>query len=208
MNNARGHLVEFLVAKELGDDSERRVEWGPFDVRAADGTLVEIKTAGRMQSWAGKPSSYSWSFKSVRASSVWSDELGAYVPVEPWTGSMSRSSRCTRSPRRGPTTRSTCRSGPHRQLLSMEQVSASLSTFDRMGLVAVPLEGLAEVVRDARRANDSWTGPADCPCLEDRRATRPPGSAKPAERTGGTTPRAAPQAGHPRASPRTKPRCP
>jgi hypothetical protein len=30
MNNARGYLVEFLVAQALGDTSRVRVEWGPY----------------------------------------------------------------------------------------------------------------------------------------------------------------------------------
>ena len=50
MNTARGYLVEYLVAKALGDESSVRVEWGPYDVKAADGTLVEIKTSGYLQS--------------------------------------------------------------------------------------------------------------------------------------------------------------
>lgn len=64
MNTARGYLVEYLVAKALGDESPVRVEWGPYDVEAADGTLVEIKTAGYIQSRTTKKvSTPSWTFK-------------------------------------------------------------------------------------------------------------------------------------------------
>jgi hypothetical protein len=84
MNNARGYLVEFLVAQALGDSSPVRVEWGAFDVRAEDGTRVEVKATGRLQSWTLKKlSTPVWSFKSVRASRVWSEEVGDYVTVDP-----------------------------------------------------------------------------------------------------------------------------
>src|SRR3954466_15088392 len=75
MNNARGYLVEFLVAKALGDSSPVRVEWGPYDVHAADGTLVEVKATGRLQSWTTKKlSKPHWSFGSVRAERIWSED--------------------------------------------------------------------------------------------------------------------------------------
>jgi hypothetical protein len=84
MNTARGYLLEYLVAKALGDKSPVRVEWGPHDVEAADGTLVEIKAAGYLQSWATKKlSTPSWTFKSVMADKVWSEDLGSYLPVDP-----------------------------------------------------------------------------------------------------------------------------
>jgi len=84
MNTARGYLVEFLVARALGDPSRVRVEWGPYDVEAADGTRVEVKATGRLQSWATRAlSTPTWTFKSVRAASVWSEELGVMVDVEP-----------------------------------------------------------------------------------------------------------------------------
>ena len=84
MNTARGYLVEFLVAKSLGDASRSRIEWGPVDVEAADGTRVEIKTTGYLQSWVTKRlSTPRWTFKSVAAHRVWSDDLSAWVPVDP-----------------------------------------------------------------------------------------------------------------------------
>jgi len=84
MNNARGYLVEFLVAQALGDPSPMRVEWGSFDVQAADGTRVEVKTTGRLQSWTLKKlSTPTWNFKSVRAKRVWSEDRGDYEAVDP-----------------------------------------------------------------------------------------------------------------------------
>jgi hypothetical protein len=86
MNTARGYLVEYLVAQALKDETPVRVEWGPYDARGLDGTLVEIKTAGYLQSWVTRRrSTPSWSFKSVRADRVWSDEQAAYLPIDPAT---------------------------------------------------------------------------------------------------------------------------
>jgi hypothetical protein len=60
------------------------VEWGPYDVEAADGTRDEIKTAGYLQSWATKKiSTPAWTFNSVTADKVWSEELATYLPVPP-----------------------------------------------------------------------------------------------------------------------------
>jgi hypothetical protein len=77
----RGYLVAFLVAQAFGDPTPIRVEWGPYDVQAADGTRVEVKATGRLQSWTlRKPSPPTWSFKGVRASS---DEFGAVRGLDP-----------------------------------------------------------------------------------------------------------------------------
>ncbi len=51
MNNARGYVAEFLVARALGSQAPIRVEWGAHDVTAADGTRVEVKSSGYLQSW-------------------------------------------------------------------------------------------------------------------------------------------------------------
>ena len=42
MNNARGYLVEYLVAQAVGDASPTRVEWGAYD--------VELRTARESRS--------------------------------------------------------------------------------------------------------------------------------------------------------------
>jgi hypothetical protein len=160
MNNARGHLVEFLVARALGDTSRVRVEWGSYDVEAADGTLVEVKATARLQSWATKRlSNPSWSFKSVRHGSVWSDDLGDYVDVEPetrvhvWVFALQTAI--------DPTEYDPLDVGqwefrvvPHRQLLATGQVSARLSFFDRLEITPVPYSELQEAVMRARMLND------------------------------------------------------
>ncbi|GAB4065696.1 hypothetical protein GCM10028777_16080 [Angustibacter speluncae] len=50
-NNVRGYLAEFLVARAVGA-SGARVEWDPWDVTAPDGTKIEVKASGYLQSWA------------------------------------------------------------------------------------------------------------------------------------------------------------
>ena len=44
MNNARGYLAEFLVARAVGS-TRSRIEWDPYDVLAPDGTTIEVKTS-------------------------------------------------------------------------------------------------------------------------------------------------------------------
>ena len=50
MNNARGYLAEFLVAKALGLQSVRRVEWDAYDL-LLDGIRVEVKSSAYLQAW-------------------------------------------------------------------------------------------------------------------------------------------------------------
>lgn len=163
MNNARGYLVEYLVARALNDPARIRVEWGPFDVQAADGTRVEVKTAGRLQSWAlRKPSTSTWSFKSVRADRVWSEPVGDYVPIDPadrvhvWVFALQTA---IDPGQYDPLSveQWEFRVVPHRQLLATGQVSARLSFFDRLHIGPIDYTGLAAAVTGARRANDAFT---------------------------------------------------
>ena len=50
-NNVRGYLGEFLVAQAVGSTTAR-VEWDSWDVTGPDGTKIEVKTSGFLQSWA------------------------------------------------------------------------------------------------------------------------------------------------------------
>lgn len=50
-NNVRGYLAEFLVARAVGATGVR-VEWDPWDITAPDGTKIEVKSSGSLQSWA------------------------------------------------------------------------------------------------------------------------------------------------------------
>ncbi len=50
MNNARGYLAEFIVAKALGLDAVRRIEWDAYDILWNDIT-IEVKSSAYLQSW-------------------------------------------------------------------------------------------------------------------------------------------------------------
>src|SRR5690606_38685474 len=51
MNNVRGYLAEFLVARAVGATGTR-VEWDAYDVLTPEGIRVEVKSAGFLQAWA------------------------------------------------------------------------------------------------------------------------------------------------------------
>jgi hypothetical protein len=163
MNTARGLLVEWLVAKALGDPSPFRVEWGPYDVRAANGTKVEIKATGLLQGWAMKRhSTPEWTFSAVAANKVWSPEVGDDVQVDPqtrvhvWIFALHTA---TEQEHYAPLDVEPWefRVMAHRRLLATGQKSARLSTLDKKwGLKAVGYEQLADAVSEARRDNDTF----------------------------------------------------
>lgn len=50
VNNVRGYLAEFLVARAVGATAPR-VEWDSWDVTSPDGVKIEVKTSGYIQAW-------------------------------------------------------------------------------------------------------------------------------------------------------------
>ena len=50
-NTDRGNLAEFLVAKALDIATDVRNDWDDFDLTTTDGTKIEVKSAGLVQSW-------------------------------------------------------------------------------------------------------------------------------------------------------------
>jgi hypothetical protein len=50
MNNARGYLAEFIVAKSLGLEQVRRVEWDAYDI-LWEGIAIEVKSSAYLQAW-------------------------------------------------------------------------------------------------------------------------------------------------------------
>ena len=50
MNNARGYLAEFIVAKAIGIEDVRRVEWDAYDI-LWNGITIEVKSSAYLQSW-------------------------------------------------------------------------------------------------------------------------------------------------------------
>ena len=62
-NTTRGGFGEFLVARALDICDEDRIEWENYDLKAKDGTKIEVKTTGYVQTWhkaADKNSSPEW----------------------------------------------------------------------------------------------------------------------------------------------------
>ena len=51
-NALRGILAEYLVAKALGISLGVRQSWDPYDLTMEDGTSIEVKSSGYLQSWA------------------------------------------------------------------------------------------------------------------------------------------------------------
>ena len=73
-NNLRGHLAEFLVARDLGVSAGVRVEWDECDLLTPSGLRVEVKSAAYLQSWKqARPSRISFS---IRPSRSWSEGGG------------------------------------------------------------------------------------------------------------------------------------
>ena len=50
MNNTRGYLAEFLVAKAVATTAPR-VEWDAYDVLTPDGIKIEVKSSAYLQVW-------------------------------------------------------------------------------------------------------------------------------------------------------------
>jgi len=155
MNNARGDVVEYLVARAVRDQSPIRVEWGSYDARSLDGTLIEVKAAAYLQSWVTKRlSTPTWSFKSVRSDSVWSEEAGEWIKVDPatrvhvWVFALHT---CRDPAAYDPldVAQWEFRVMPHQQLLSAGQTSARLAFFDRLGIEPVPYPALADAIAHA-----------------------------------------------------------
>lgn len=159
MNNARGFLAEYLVARAVGSEASMRVEWAPHDVERPDGTLIEVKASGYSQSWRAPDSKPCYSFKSVRSTQIWDDRVGAWRTVEPadrvhvWVFAL-HSAR--RSDPYDPLDIDSWsfRVVPHAWLLGIGQSSAGLSFFDRHGIDAVGWRGLREAVVAARAEHD------------------------------------------------------
>ncbi len=53
-NSFRGIVAEYLVHNAVGGASIHRVNWDAYDVEMNDGTKVEVKSSGYVQSWSQK----------------------------------------------------------------------------------------------------------------------------------------------------------
>ena len=50
-NVLRGSLAEFIVAQDMGIDSEVREVWEPYDLLSDEGYRIEVKSSSYLQSW-------------------------------------------------------------------------------------------------------------------------------------------------------------
>jgi hypothetical protein len=110
-----------------------------------------------------KRSTPQWTFEAVGATSVWAEDLGEYVPVDPdtrvhmWIFALHT---LTDQKRYDPLDVEPWefRVMAHRRLLATGQKSARLSTLDKKwGLTPVGYAQLAGAVAEARRDNDTFT---------------------------------------------------
>lgn len=155
MNNARGYLAEFLVARALKSPEPTRVEWGSHDVTAPDGTRIEVKSSAFLQSWSqnvvSKPR-----FGLTGATLLWDEAAGEYKAdpngrVDVWVFALQ-----------------TCRDhdlydpldvsqwafwiASNRDVEGWEQKTAGLATVERKAGEAVRWPDLAKAVASTRRA--------------------------------------------------------
>ncbi|MFV2145605.1 hypothetical protein [Isoptericola sp. G70] len=75
MNNVRGYLGEFLVARALGATGNR-VEWDSYDVLTPEGVRVEVKVRAHVQAWAQREARLG-AFK-VGQARPWDHSIGKY----------------------------------------------------------------------------------------------------------------------------------
>lgn len=84
MNIVRGYLAEFMVSSATNPELGPRVEWAPFDVEAEDGTRIEVKASGYLQSWTSTtPTTPRWTYKSIDAEYQWNEEKAVTEAVNP-----------------------------------------------------------------------------------------------------------------------------
>jgi hypothetical protein len=77
MNNARGYLAEFLVARAVRSPQPARIEWADYDVTAPNGARIEVKTSAYLQSWRQDKLSAP-RFSLVGAAEAWDEARDEY----------------------------------------------------------------------------------------------------------------------------------
>ena len=75
-NTDRGNLAEYLVAMTVGSESPVRNSWAAYDVKAPDGTRIEVKSAAYSQAWyQEKPSNNQFN---IRETLEWIPESNTF----------------------------------------------------------------------------------------------------------------------------------
>lgn len=75
-NTQRGILAEYIVAKALGIDSTKRVEWEAFDLITKEGLKIEVKSSAYLQSW--KQNGLSKISFGIQATKAWNPSTNEY----------------------------------------------------------------------------------------------------------------------------------
>lgn len=159
-NMTRGVLAEFLVARALGDTSDRRVSYANFDVTTPSGTRVEVKSAGRLQSWPQRtPSNVVFSRIIARA---WDPETDTFseAPKVRADVFVFAIQTCIEPERYSPTDTSQWefRVASAARITPLATRSVSLATIDRIAPEPMMLADLAQAVEEVHRENAQGTG--------------------------------------------------
>jgi hypothetical protein len=154
MNNARGYLAEYLVARAVGAEAPIRTEWAGWDVETPDGTRIEVKSSGYLQSWRqARPSRPTFQLAGVYRDTAWDERVGTDVRVpggrvHVWVFALHS---CREPDLYDPLDVSAWRfwTVPHATVAGLGQKSASLSTIERLAS-ATSLDGVDRAVAAAR----------------------------------------------------------
>ena len=152
MNNARGYLAEFLVARAVGSQDPMRIEWASHDVTTPDGIRIEVKTSAYLQSWSQRDPS-SPRFSLVGAAECWDDEAGEWRVdprgrVDVWVFCLQE---CQKHEDYRPLDVGQWRFwvAPNAVIEALGQKSAALSTIERIAGTGIAWEDLPAAVKAA-----------------------------------------------------------
>lgn len=168
MNTARGYLAEYLVARAVGDPAPFRIEWDTHDVTAPDGTRIEVKACGRLQSWKSRrPTTVRWTIPKPNLT-AWSHDAADWVSSDParrvdvWVFALQTA---TDPEVYDPldVNQWEFRVLPHHVVYDARQRSFAASTLDRLGAHVVDHRGLAAAVRVASSASATRARGSDAP---------------------------------------------
>ncbi|ROS25603.1 hypothetical protein EDF22_2817 [Rathayibacter sp. PhB127] len=146
MNNTRGYLAEFLVARALGLQDVHRVEWEAYDL-LFEGISVEVKSSALLQAWPQQRHSR-LSFGGLRTGPRGSRTLNADVYVFCTQTSVRHSEYDPLD-----LTEWTFHVVSRTALDAAAGDSIGLAGVERVSQGATPWAGLADAVREAHRGS-------------------------------------------------------
>jgi hypothetical protein len=163
MNNARGYLAEYLVARAVNAEATARVEWAGWDVKAPDGTRIEVKASGYLQSWTQrKPSAVQFGVAVSQPEKAWDENLGRDVlmpdgRVHVWVFAVHTAQDHAAPYRALDLSLWQFWVASHAAVRALRQKTAALSTIRRIATEAT-LSDLAEAITHARAEHDAHVG--------------------------------------------------